>query len=150
MQTSLNTQLVPFSRPCNIFQDWVIIICTYCKKNINYQAYIRNFEDHLYKVTQYGWKRLWIGPCIGNPIFQHWWLNDEIELVRATNMYFPVALASLISSTTHKCWENGSRILGTGQPIQGPIQRRFGPFFICWVYFILKSTEFHDIHMECK
>ena len=37
-----------------------------------------------------------------------------------------------------------------GQPIRGPIQRRFGPSCVRQVYFICNSTEFHDMRTECQ
>ena len=60
-------------------------------------------------------------------------------------MYFPVELASLILSTTHQYLENGYLIRGPAQLICGPIQRRFGPSWICRLYFLRKSTEFCDM-----
>ena len=57
-------------------------------------------------------------------------------------------LASSILSTTHQCWENESLIWGTGQPIWGPIQRRFGMYFIPQVYFLRKSTKFHNMRAD--
>ena len=34
------------------------------------------------------------------------------------------------------------------QTIWWPIQRRFGPSWACWVYFLHKSTEFHDMRTD--
>ena len=44
----------------------------------------------------------------------------------------------------------GQPIWGQGQPIQGPIQRRFGLSRVCKLYFKRESTEFHDIQVECQ
>ena len=44
----------------------------------------------------------------------------------------------------------GNPIQGLGQPIRGPIQRRYGPNFICRVYFLRKSTDFYGIRTECQ
>ena len=65
-------------------------------------------------------------------------------------MYFTVALASSHSSTTHKCWEKGQPIRGPRQPTLWPIQRRFGPSWVSRVYFLHKSTYFHDMRAECQ
>ena len=65
-------------------------------------------------------------------------------------MCFTLAHASLASSTTHQCRENGSPIQGPGQPIQGPIQRFFGLSCVRQVYFLLDYTEFHGMRTECQ
>ena len=40
-------------------------------------------------------------------------------------IYFPVALASLISPTTHQCWENGSANTGTRSAYTGTYSETF-------------------------
>ena len=37
-----------------------------------------------------------------------------------------------------------------GQLIRGPIQTHFGPSCVHRVYFLCKSTDLHDIRMECQ
>ena len=44
----------------------------------------------------------------------------------------------------------GQPVRGPGQLIQVPIQRNFGPSCVRQVYFICKSTEFHDIPKKCQ
>ena len=53
--------------------------------------------------------------------------------------------AGLISSWTHKCWENWS---GDKGKIQQHFQGCLRPSFVRWVCFLRKSTEFHDMRTE--
>ena len=69
-------------------------------------------------------------------------------------IYFPVYMDSWILSTTSSMlrnWSEKSRQGRLGRNLRrGPIQRCFGPYCIRQVYFLRKSTEFHDMCTQCQ